>query len=85
MLPAVETPAEERAAIVDGASRWAEIYAVTVRIGGKQEYRVFRPRICQNLMAIRLDIVALFRVKKETLITFATLGARVTGHVSLTV
>lgn len=85
MLPAIETPAEERTAIIDRASRWAEIYAVTVRIGGKQEYRIPRRLIYQNVMSIRLHVVALFRVKKETLIAFATLGARVAGHVSLTV
>ena len=84
MLPAVETPTEERAAIIDRASRGAEIHALTVRIGGKHEYRIPRRLICQNVMPIRLHIVALFRVKKQTLIAFATLGACIAGHDSLT-
>ena len=85
MLPAVETAAEKRATIIDRASRGTEIHALTVCLGGEQEYRIPRHLIRRNAMAVRLYIVALFRVKKETLIASTTLRAPIARHVSLLV
>jgi hypothetical protein len=82
VLPAVETPAEEGAAIIDRASRSTEIHALTV-LGGEQEYRLPRRPIRHNAMPVRLHLVSLFRVEEKTLITPATLDAPVAGHVSL--
>jgi hypothetical protein len=83
VLPAVETPAEEGAAIIDRASRSTEIHALTVRLGGEQKYRLPRRLIRRNAMPVRLHLVALFRVEEKTLITSAALGAPVAGYVSL--
>jgi len=85
VFPAIETPAEQGAVIVDRASRSAEIHALTVRLGGEQENRIPRRPIPHNAMPVRLDFVALLRVEKKTLITFAALGASVAGHVGLSV
>jgi hypothetical protein len=83
VFPAVETPAEERATIIDRASRSAEIDALTVRLRGKQEYWIPRRLIRQNFVPVRLHCIALLRLKKETLIASAALGAAMTGHLSL--
>jgi hypothetical protein len=83
VLPAVETPAEKRATIIDRASRSAEIHALAVRLGGEQEHRIPRCLIPHNAMPIRIHLVALFRVEKETLIASAALRAPITGNVSL--
>ena len=83
MLPAVEIPAEEGAAIVDRASRSPEIHALTVHLGGEQEYRLPCRLILHNAMPVRLHLVALFGVEEKTLITSTALGAPVAGHLSL--
>ena len=85
MLAAVETPAQERATIIDRASRSAEIHALTVRLGCEQEDRIPSRLIRHNTMPVRLHFVAAFRVKKKSLVASATLGAPVAGHVSLAV
>jgi hypothetical protein len=85
VLAAVETPAQERATIIDRASRSAEINALTVCLGGEEEYRIPSRLIPHHAMPVRLHFVALFRVKKKTLIASATLGAPVAEHVSLAV
>jgi len=85
VLPAIETPAEEGATIIDGASRSAEIHALTVPLGGEQKHRIPRRLIADNVMPVRLDFVALFRMEKKTLIATTTLSAPVAGHVSLSV
>jgi len=85
VLPAVETPAEEGATIIDRASRIAEIHALTVRLGGEQKYRIPRRLIRHNVMTVRIHLVALFRVEKKTLIASTALSASVAGHVSLSV
>lgn len=83
MLPAVETSAEQGAAIVDRASRRPEIHALTVRPGGEQEDRLPRRLIRHYAMQVRLHMVALFRVKEKTLIASTALGAPVAGHLGL--
>ena len=85
MLPAIETPAKQGATIIDRASRSAEIHALTVRLGGEQEYRVPSRLIGHHVMPVRLHFVALFRVEKKTLITSTALGAPVATHVGLSV
>ena len=85
VLAAIESPAEEGAAVVDRASRSAEIDALAVRLGGEQENRIPRRAIGHHAMPVRLDFVAPFRVEKKALITFAALGAAVAGHVRLSV
>jgi hypothetical protein len=83
VLPAVETPAEERATIINRASRSAEIHALAVCLGGEQKYRIPGRRIGHNAMSVRLDFVSLFRVENKTLITSTALSASVAGHVGL--
>ena len=85
MLPAIETPAEEGAAIIDRASRSPEIHTLTVRLGREQEYWLPRRLIRHNAVAVRLHLVALFGVKKKTLIASTALGASVAGNFSLAV
>ena len=85
MLPAVETPAQQRAPIIDRASRSTEIHALTVRLGGEQRYQIPRRQIRHHAMPIRLDFVSLFRVENKTLITPAALCAAVAGHADLSV
>ena len=83
MLPAVETPAQQGAAIIDRASRSAQIHALTVRLGGEQKDPIPRPGIRHNAMPVRLDFVSLIRVQNKTLITSAALCAPVAGHPGL--
>ena len=85
MLPAIETAAEEGATIIDSASRSAQIHALTVPLGGEQKYRIPRHLIPDNVMPVRLNFVALFRMEKKTLIASTALSAPVAGHVSLSV
>ena len=85
MLPAIETPAEKGAAIIDRASRRAQIHALTVRIGGKQEHRIPSRLIPRDAMPVRLYFVALFWVKKEALIASTALRAPIAGRVGLSV
>ena len=85
MLPAIEAPAQQRAAIVDGASRRAQIHALAVRLGGEQEQRIPRRLVRHHPMPVLFDLVAVFRMKKEPLIASTALGAAVTGHVGLSV
>ena len=83
MLAAIETAAQKGAAIVDRASRSAEIHALTVRFSGEQKYRIPRRRVRHDTMAVPLDFVSLFRVENKTLIAPAALRAPVAGHASL--
>lgn len=83
MLPAVETPAEEGAAIIDRASRSSQIYTLTVRLGSEQEYRIPCLPIARYAMPIRIHLVTLLRVEEKTLITSTALGAPVAGNVRL--
>jgi hypothetical protein len=85
VLAAIETSAQERATIVDRASRGAEIHTLTVRLGGKQKHRISGHRILHNAMPVPLDFVSLFRVENKTLITPAALRTSIAGHVALSV
>ena len=85
VLAAVEGAAEERAAIVDRASRSAKIDALTARQGGKQEDRFPRRPIRHHLMLVGIHCVAPFRMKEQTLIAVAARGAAVAGHGRLVV
>jgi hypothetical protein len=80
MLPAIETAAEQRSPIVDGAARRPEID--TGAFGGPRQSEDLVPgfAIRENLELIRLDVVALLGVKQEKLFTAATLGAAVTRN-----
>ena len=58
------------------------ITALTVRLRGKQEYRI--PHLIRhNLMPVRPDVVALVRLEKEALIGFTAFGAPVAGDLSV--
>jgi len=83
VLSAVETPAEERTTLIDRASRSPQIYALTIRFGGKHEYRISRDLIRESAMPVRLHVIPPPGVKKKTLIAFTTLGAIAARHVSL--
>jgi hypothetical protein len=80
VLAAIETAAEKRPSIVDGAARRPEIDAGP--FGVSRESKELFPGfpIREDLKLIRLDVVTLFGVKQEKLFTAATLGAAVTGN-----
>ena len=42
VLPAIEAPAQQRAAIIDRASRSAKVHALAVRLGGEKKHRISR-------------------------------------------
>lgn len=85
MLPAIETPAEQRTAVVNRASRSALIHALTIGFGGKQKYWLSRRRIRKGTMPVLLHIVTLFGMQEEALITSTALGAIAAWHISLSV
>jgi hypothetical protein len=85
VLPAIETPAQERATIIDRAPRSAEIHALTVRLGSEQIYRIPSRQIRHNAMPVPRDFVSLFRVEHKTLITPAALRTPIARHIGLSV
>jgi len=85
VLPAIEASAQEGTAIIDRASRSAEIHALTVRFSGEQKHRIPRRPIRNNAMPVQLDFVSPFRVENKTLITPAAFGTPVAGHIGLSV
>jgi hypothetical protein len=52
VLPAVETPAEDRATIIDRASGSAEIDAVTVLVGGEERHGIPRRPVRHDAMPV---------------------------------
>ena len=73
VFPAVETPAEEGAAVIDRASRGTKIDALAAPARWRADIESSRRPIHHNLMPIRIHFVAMFGVKKETLIASAAL------------
>jgi hypothetical protein len=82
VLPAIKTPAQEGATLIDRASGSAEIHALTVRLRGEQKHRIPR-RTRHNAMPVRLDFVSLFGVENKTLIASTALDTPVARHVGL--
>jgi hypothetical protein len=58
---------------------------LAIRFRGKQKYRLSRRLIGEGTMPVLLDIVALFGMQKQPLITSAAFGAPAAWHVSLSV
>ena len=79
MLAAVEGPAKEWAALVNRASRGAEIDAGAVLFGGEKIDRISGSRVGKHLKLVRVHVIALLRVQKKALIAFAAFGAGVAG------
>ena len=65
--------------MVNRASRGAEIDAGAVLFGGEKIDCLAGGRIGTYLELVRLDIVALFRVQKKSLIAVAACGAGAAG------
>jgi hypothetical protein len=83
VLAAIEAPAQDRAAIIDRASRSAKIHALTIRLGGQQKHWISCGPIRHNPMRVRLDFIPLFRMENQALITPAALSTPVAGHARL--
>ncbi len=83
MLAAVEGPAKDRAAVVDGAAGRAEIDTLTVCIGGEQEHRIPGRPVGRDDVPVGVRFVASPGVKEQTLIAPAALGAAVAGDFCL--
>lgn len=81
VLAAIETAAQERSPVVDGATRRPQVDARTVT-GGKQVYRIAFA-VGQHLVLIRLHVVTMVGMEEKTLIAAAAFDALATGNVGL--
>jgi hypothetical protein len=79
VFPAVETAAQMRAAIIDRASRGAEVHAFPVLLRGKKKNRIAGIGVRADPNLVGLHGVTLRRMQKERLIApaaFDTTPAR---------
>lgn len=85
MFPAIETPAQKRTAIVDGATRGAQINAFTVVFRGEEKDRVAGIRVSGDPNLVRRHIVALVWMEEQRLAAPAAFRATRAGHFRLVV
>ena len=82
MFPAIERTAEHGPAVVDRASRVAQIDARALWSGLEQEHGV-SGAVGRGSAPVGVDVVSQFRMQEEALVTLAAFGTTAARHFGL--